>query len=104
MRMAWCTLLAFAAGCGRVAFEIHDEALDAPPATIAWVKSLVQIGDGLTATSESFMVTADRAGDATLLSVSCETANQPDYVLDAPGWTLSEIVPITGSTAIGFWA
>ncbi|HEY0479964.1 MAG TPA: hypothetical protein VGD37_20735 [Kofleriaceae bacterium] len=91
-------------GCGRVAFEVRsdaggdDAASDAAPARIAYVAPFVQRSPGGGPT-DAFRAQAHAAGNAVVIQVSCAGPAVPTGVsVSAPGWTFTQLGPITAST------
>jgi hypothetical protein len=97
-------------GCGRVGFSPvvsgdADDATDATPGTIAWVKPFVGQHKASTGLVDTFTASATQTGDAIVIHLFCETSSPPSAVsISGSGWTFVPLGTITGSASNGFWA
>src|SRR5438309_2361965 len=120
MRRGLAFALAFAAAaCGRRGFQrvtdagddsAHDagdagaDAVDAAVARIAWVKPFLQTFNAAAGLTLAATAVASNAGDAILIHVYCQSTTAPTNVmLSAPGWALTMLSPLTGSTGTTYW-
>jgi hypothetical protein len=104
--LATCVAVLASGACGRISFDVPtatdggslDAALDAP-ARIAYIGPFVQ-RDGGTGATDSFLAQAHGAGNAIVIQVACASQAVPTAVsVTAPGWTFTELGPITASTS-----
>lgn len=104
-------LLSLLVGCDRLGFEAApsadgatDPSPDGPATGIAFAGS--PLGHtGPMGASDSVALQATRTGDALLFLVACAGSQIPSSVLiSAPGWSFSELVPLTKNTTAQVYA
>jgi hypothetical protein len=87
------TFAAVAGSCGRIDF---DPRRDAAPSPLSHVAPFVAIQHAATMVA-TFTAQAQHAGDTVLLATTCQTGTPSAVSVTAPGWTVSQVGPITGA-------
>jgi hypothetical protein len=105
--MRSCLLVLMMCACGRIGFDASTGTADAsgepdgPPGMAAYVGSFVAQTNLSGASSDTFTMAAQHAGDAMLLHVFCETGTTPAMVTIAgtSGWTWTMLTSLGSASS-----